>query len=228
MGDNPRMSDIVLTTLNARYVHASLGLRYLRANLGELHADAAIREFVIGQTPEDIAERLLADKPRIIGFGVYIWNVEETTRLVAQLKRVAPDIMIVLGGPGSQLRNGRTAHLRAGRLRDHRLGRRQPSPQLCAATAARRAAGARRSSPACSRRSTDIDAALRANTPMRTSRSGSSMSKPRAAARSSASSACRRWTRPPGRSSWSRFSANWKRCTNAARAISNSSTAPST
>ncbi|MEZ5602199.1 MAG: hypothetical protein R3F36_15285 [Candidatus Competibacteraceae bacterium] len=41
------MSAILLSTLNARYFHASLGLRYLLANLGELQADAAIREFII-------------------------------------------------------------------------------------------------------------------------------------------------------------------------------------
>lgn len=93
------MTAIVLTTLNARYAHASLGLRYLRANLGELHGDSIIREFVIGQKTEEMVEALLAEQPRIIGIGVYIWNVEECTRLVAQLKTVAPDIVIVLGGP---------------------------------------------------------------------------------------------------------------------------------
>jgi len=90
---------ITLTTINARFVHAALGLRYLRANMGALHADTRIREFVLGDRPADIAERLLADAPRIIGFGVYIWNVEETARVVAILKRVAPQTVIVVGGP---------------------------------------------------------------------------------------------------------------------------------
>ena len=90
---------ILLSTLNARYAHASLGLRYLLANMGELQAQTQLAEFVIGAKTSDLAERLLAKKPRIIGFGVYIWNVEETTKLVAMLKRVAPEIVIVLGGP---------------------------------------------------------------------------------------------------------------------------------
>lgn len=93
------MSDIVLATLNARYAHASLGLRCLRANLGRLRERSAIREFVIGQKTEEIAEKLLAERPRIVGLGVYIWNVEECTRLVAQLKVLAPDVLVVLGGP---------------------------------------------------------------------------------------------------------------------------------
>ncbi len=93
------MTEILLSTLNARYAHASLGLRYLRANLGEWRESSAIVEFVIGQKTEEIVEKLLAKQPRVIGIGVYIWNVEESTRLVAQLKALAPDLVIVLGGP---------------------------------------------------------------------------------------------------------------------------------
>ncbi|MFA7270253.1 MAG: radical SAM protein [Sterolibacterium sp.] len=90
---------IILTTLNARYSHASLGLRYLHANMGELRDRTQILEFVLGLQTSAIVERLLALQPRIIGFGVYIWNVTETARVVAMLKRVAPEIKIVLGGP---------------------------------------------------------------------------------------------------------------------------------
>jgi radical SAM superfamily enzyme YgiQ (UPF0313 family) len=90
---------IILSTLNARYAHASLGLRYLLANMGPLQAQASIQEFVIGAKTTEIVEKLLAGQPRVIGFGIYIWNVEETTRVVAMLKRVAPQVVIVLGGP---------------------------------------------------------------------------------------------------------------------------------
>jgi radical SAM superfamily enzyme YgiQ (UPF0313 family) len=96
-------SDILLVTLNARYSHASLGLRYLQANLGELRARSSILELVIaassGMTTETMLEKMLAKTPKIVGFGVYIWNIDETTRLVAQLKRVAPEITVVIGGP---------------------------------------------------------------------------------------------------------------------------------
>ena len=97
---------IVLSTLNARYAHASLGLRYLLANMGDLRDDTRLQEFVIGAKSTDIVEKLLAHQPAgpaagpfIIAFGVYIWNVEETTKVVALLKRVAPHVTIVLGGP---------------------------------------------------------------------------------------------------------------------------------
>ena len=93
------MSAIVLATINARYYHASLGLRYLVANMGALESDTQIMEFILQHKPEDIVEALLASRPKIVGFGVYIWNVEETTKVVAQLKQVAPEIIVVLGGP---------------------------------------------------------------------------------------------------------------------------------
>ncbi|MTV41438.1 B12-binding domain-containing radical SAM protein [Duganella radicis] len=90
---------ILLTTLNARYTHASLGLRYLLANMGELQAQTHLQEFVIGAKATEIVERILSYSPKIVGFGIYIWNVEETTKVVAMLKRVAPQVTVVLGGP---------------------------------------------------------------------------------------------------------------------------------
>ena len=99
MGDNDAMPDILLATLNARYSHASLGLRYLRANLGTLRERSVLREFVIGQKTEEIAEAILAAKPKILGLGVYIWNCEESLKLVLMLKAVQPELIIVLGGP---------------------------------------------------------------------------------------------------------------------------------
>lgn len=93
------MADIVLTTLNAKFIHAAFGLRYLLANLGELQPRARLVEFDINQRPFDIAEVLLAQDPKILGFGIYIWNVEPTTEVIAAVKRIRPDITIILGGP---------------------------------------------------------------------------------------------------------------------------------
>jgi radical SAM superfamily enzyme YgiQ (UPF0313 family) len=90
---------ILLSTLNARYSHASLGLRYLLANMGALQAETRLCEFVIGTRAADIVEKLLLQHPRMIGFGVYIWNVEETAKVIALLKRVAPEVVVVIGGP---------------------------------------------------------------------------------------------------------------------------------
>jgi radical SAM superfamily enzyme YgiQ (UPF0313 family) len=91
--------NIVLATLNAKYIHASFGLRYLLANLGSLRERACILEFDILQRPLDVVEAILARQPKIVGLGIYIWNVAETTEVVAALKRIAPDVTVIIGGP---------------------------------------------------------------------------------------------------------------------------------
>jgi radical SAM superfamily enzyme YgiQ (UPF0313 family) len=93
------MARIVLTTLNAKYIHAAFGLRYLLANLGPLRPQACLVEFDLQQRPLDVVETILAHDPQIVGLGVYIWNVTEATQVVAALKRVRPEVMVVLGGP---------------------------------------------------------------------------------------------------------------------------------
>ena len=90
---------IILTTLNSRYTHSSFGLRYLYANLKELRNEAKLIEFSINDALQTIAEKLLKEKPQIIGIGVYIWNAKEVYELVSIIKKVSPEIKIILGGP---------------------------------------------------------------------------------------------------------------------------------
>ncbi len=93
------MAEIVLSTLNAKYLHSAFGLRCLLANLGELRARTTLVEFDINQRPLDVVEELLALAPRILGLSVYIWNAEPMRELVALVKRLAPQTIVVLGGP---------------------------------------------------------------------------------------------------------------------------------
>ena len=99
MSDLVPHSKIILTTLNARFIHSAFGLRYLYANMGDLQNQTLLKEFTIHERPIDIAEKLLEHQPKIIGFSVYIWNVSEITETVSLLKQIAPEVTIVLGGP---------------------------------------------------------------------------------------------------------------------------------
>ncbi len=92
------MADIVLTTINAKYIHTSFGLRYLKANLNEIEAQCEILEFD-KLPPIEIAAELIKQKPKIIGIGVYIWNAAASLELASILKNVCPEIKLVLGGP---------------------------------------------------------------------------------------------------------------------------------
>ncbi|MDD5479374.1 cobalamin-dependent protein [Rhodoferax sp.] len=114
--------NIILATLNARYIHASLGLRYLLANLDKhggagLRAQAVLREYTINRAPADVVADLLATlsatpalglpsapvpqaaKCQVVGLGVYIWNVSQTLQVIRLLKAARPEVKVVLGGP---------------------------------------------------------------------------------------------------------------------------------
>ena len=93
------MPDVVLTTLNARYSHASFGLRYLLANMGELQPATRLLEFDLRVAVDYMVEHILVEAPRIVGLGVYIWNVERSTEVVRALRARQPELVIVVGGP---------------------------------------------------------------------------------------------------------------------------------
>jgi len=93
------LHNIVLCTFNARYTHTSIGLRYLYANLKELQPQAIIKEFVINSQVADAVETVLKQNPKVVGVGAYIWNANEVGEFIEVLKKVAPHIIIVAGGP---------------------------------------------------------------------------------------------------------------------------------
>lgn len=65
----------------------------------ELQEQTEILEFTIQANPRDVVEAILQKSPRIVGLGVYIWNAEQTLQVVSILKKVAPQVVVVLGGP---------------------------------------------------------------------------------------------------------------------------------
>jgi radical SAM superfamily enzyme YgiQ (UPF0313 family) len=91
--------NILISTLNARFSHASLATRYLYANMEEIQSQAEICEFTIQQDTEEILTIVHEKNPKILLLGVYIWNINETTKLVRELKALMPELIIVIGGP---------------------------------------------------------------------------------------------------------------------------------
>ena len=99
---NPRatpQTDIVLLAINAKYRHTAFGLRCLLANMGDLATHTVLLETTIQQQAMEIVERVLSHAPKIVGIGVYIWNVELCERVARILRQLHPDIVLVLGGP---------------------------------------------------------------------------------------------------------------------------------
>ncbi len=90
---------VVLATLSAKFIHSALALRYLRESCQHLPIQIAVHEYHINMPPLSILSGIHQEKPDVVGFSCYIWNISETLHLAAMLKQVNPDCVVVLGGP---------------------------------------------------------------------------------------------------------------------------------
>ena len=88
----------IVTTLNAKYIHTCLALRYLKA-YSQHEFDIEIAEYTIKDPVMNIVADLFGREADVIGFSCYIWNIEETLDVVRMLKKIKPELTIVLGGP---------------------------------------------------------------------------------------------------------------------------------
>ncbi|WP_168121041.1 B12-binding domain-containing radical SAM protein [Paenibacillus sp. HB172176] len=89
---------VVLSTLNAKFIHTSLALRCLKAYSGQ-QFDIDIAEYTIKDPAMNIVSDLFSRNPDVIGFSCYIWNIEETIVVINMLRKIKPELKIVLGGP---------------------------------------------------------------------------------------------------------------------------------
>lgn len=90
--------DIMLTTLNSKFIHSNLAIRYLSKYIEDIN-DVNIREFTINQNIDFITSEIFKANPDYVGFSVYIWNLNETLEICKILKMINPDLKIILGGP---------------------------------------------------------------------------------------------------------------------------------
>lgn len=82
------------------------------ANMRDLKARTQILEWTTKENPRTIVEKIVALNPKIVGFSVYIWNTTETLEVLMILKKVAPEIMVVLGGPEISFETQTQPHLK--------------------------------------------------------------------------------------------------------------------
>ena len=88
---------ILLTTLNTKYVHTNIALKYLYKTLE--NKDVKLKEYTINEPLGNILRDMITYNADVIAFSVYIWNVEEVLKLSENIKKITPNVKIVLGGP---------------------------------------------------------------------------------------------------------------------------------
>jgi anaerobic magnesium-protoporphyrin IX monomethyl ester cyclase len=87
---------VLLTTLNAKYIHVNLAIRLLYQLNKDKH-DLAWKEFTIKENPEEIAKHCSAYN--VVAFSCYIWNITPTLEVIKRIKSLNPNCKILLGGP---------------------------------------------------------------------------------------------------------------------------------
>jgi hypothetical protein len=90
------MKGILLTTLNAKYIHMNLAIRLLY-ELNKSDERLSWKEFVIKEEPNRIAE--YCAEFEVVCFSCYIWNITHTLKVIDRIKSISPDTKILLGGP---------------------------------------------------------------------------------------------------------------------------------
>lgn len=88
---------VLLTTLNAKYIHLNLAIRLLYSLNKDRHPGLSFKEFTIKESPDSIAQ--FCKDFDVITFSCYIWNITPTLAVAKLLKEIKPDIKVLLGGP---------------------------------------------------------------------------------------------------------------------------------
>ena len=98
---------VLLAAINAKYIHSNLGIYSLKTygekmlkewGLAE-EAKVSLAEYTINHQMEQILQDIYKRKPDVIGFSCYIWNISYVKMILADIKKVLPDVKIWAGGP---------------------------------------------------------------------------------------------------------------------------------
>lgn len=90
---------VLLTAINAKYIHSNLAIYDLKAYAKELPVQVELGEYTINQLPEEILRRIYEERADVVAFSCYIWNISMVLSVAEELHKVAPHIHIWLGGP---------------------------------------------------------------------------------------------------------------------------------
>ncbi len=88
---------VLLTTLNAKYIHTNLAIRLLYELNHEKHEGLAWKEFNIKENRDEVAAKCAVYD--VVAFSCYIWNITQTIEVLHKIKALNPNTKILLGGP---------------------------------------------------------------------------------------------------------------------------------
>lgn len=94
------MNKTMLLAINSKFVHTNLAIRYIKKYV-EKYSDLKIEIFekTINNHIEDIIADIFRKNPKTLLISSYIWNSEYLYKLIVEIKKVMPNLVLVLGGP---------------------------------------------------------------------------------------------------------------------------------
>ena len=90
---------ILLTAINAKYIHSNLAVYSLKAAAGVFGEQVEIGEYTINQKTEQILKDIYRRQPDVVAFSCYIWNRRMVEELIRELPKVLPGVRLWAGGP---------------------------------------------------------------------------------------------------------------------------------
>lgn len=90
---------VLLTAINAKYIHSNLAVYSLKASAGKYESQVELTEFTINHQSDMIFGEIYSRRPQLLLFSCYIWNRKEIVETAANIKKVLPETVIWAGGP---------------------------------------------------------------------------------------------------------------------------------
>lgn len=90
---------ILLTAINAKYIHSNLAVYSLKAASREYRDSVEIAEFTINNQADYILEEIYKRKPDVLMFSCYIWNIAIVKAVITEFHKICPEVPIWVGGP---------------------------------------------------------------------------------------------------------------------------------
>lgn len=89
----------LLIAINAKYIHSNLAVFSLKSYASCYEESVEVLEYTINQKPDEILADIYMQKPDVLCFSCYIWNIVFVRQLVVEIKKVLPHVKVWLGGP---------------------------------------------------------------------------------------------------------------------------------
>lgn len=90
---------ILLTAINAKYIHSNPAIYSLKCYAKEFKEHISLAEFTINNYSDDVLQKIYKQKPDVLAFSCYIWNIGLIKEIIREYRKLDKNVKIWVGGP---------------------------------------------------------------------------------------------------------------------------------